>query len=459
MKAVDSTIKYTGKDFPEIGIRNGMSYDVLMNNLLSYFGQSTNKKISLLPVNDKSVGIEEAISFLLQNAGTVSTDNIKYTGKAYFDSGVTSMAIPVMNKNLKWETSLMGDYVIYSFDFSDLYDSLPEGYYAQDPRTRVSGLLVNGSTIIRESSSKLGALQIPFDRLPANAETEIRVLTAQGDIVLRANVSVSTASKGAGTAIFEVKDYSSNRKQETTLTLWGDVLSSKIAEVVSFIDQVKKYNVKGLANISDQTGLIQSVNNLHGLVDKTITDITNLNKVLIPGTTNYGTIQEALNYLNTKFGTLSTQFSDMSSIVGGLQTDVSGLTGEPVPSNPGCVNCGNDNTPDNGLVISYGSVTELTDAAFTSFISNDLSMVMFYTDNCSDCTQMEQVLLDLAIHYGISQSALIGKINISTYPSKGSDYAIVNSPSYIIFGGAALKEKVSGLLTYSQLKNKIDTYL
>ena len=151
MKAVDSTIKYTGKDFPEIGIRNGMSYDVLMNNLLSYFGQSTNKKISLLPVNDKSVGIEEAISFLLENVGTVSTDNIKYTGKAYFDSGVTSMAIPVMNKNLKWETSLMGDYVIYSFDFSDLYDSLPEGYYAQDPRTRVSGLLVNGSTIIRES--------------------------------------------------------------------------------------------------------------------------------------------------------------------------------------------------------------------------------------------------------------------------------------------------------------------
>ena len=59
--------------------------------------------------------------------------------------------------------------------------------------------------------------------------------------------------------------------------------------------------------------------------------------------------------------------------------DRSGLTGEPVPSNPGCVNCGNDNTPDNGLVISYGSVTELTDAAFTSFISNDLSMVMFYT--------------------------------------------------------------------------------
>lgn len=457
MKVVDSTIKYSGKDFPELGIRNGMSYDVLLNTLLSKV--QNNKSVNLLPIEDKTVTIEEAISYLLNSLGKTTTDDIKYNGKLYFDSGITSLAIPVLNKNIKWETSLIGDNIIYSFNFSEVYDSLPDGYYAQDPRTRVSGLIFNGSTIIRESSSKIGTLQIPFDRLPASAETEIRVLTSQGDLILRANVTIASATKGTGSAIFEVKDYSSNKKQETNLTIWGDLVSSKIAEVVSFADQIKKFSISGLKNVKDQSGLMQVIGNLSGELDTTITNLNKLNTVLIPGTTEHVDIQTALNYLSGRNNSVVNQISDLSKLVNTLKKEVETLTGNSIQPETPCVNCGNDNVSPDPYVISYSSVTELTDSSFSSFISNDLSVVMFYNNNCSDCVQMEQVLLDLAIHYGISQTAYIGKININTYPSKGTDYSILQTPTYIIFGNGSLKEKTSGVLMYSQLKNKIDTYL
>ena len=74
MKVVDSTIKYSGKDFPELGIRNGMSYDVLLNTLLSKV--QNNKSVNLLPIEDKTVTIEEAISYLLNSLGKTTTDDM-----------------------------------------------------------------------------------------------------------------------------------------------------------------------------------------------------------------------------------------------------------------------------------------------------------------------------------------------------------------------------------------------
>ena len=274
-------VKYNGSSFKELGINNGDDLNTVLANLAYKVKEIMDRKVS---VSEQEMDIYSAIDELGKNVSNINSDNISFAGNITYDPGVTSAAVPLLNKSNKYSTSLNGNFFLYSFDLSSLSVDLPANYNLVYTRTKAYSMnaTVTKNTFIQDNSNISGVIQFQVERLPVYIETEAMFNTPNGEILLRSNNPITSAMVGSGEIIFEVKDYTSNKKTNTSISDWSNIISSKLLSLDNIKSQIDKFSVTGLENIGDQKGLLSCVGSLYSFCDKLKSDLTSLGKVNLP---------------------------------------------------------------------------------------------------------------------------------------------------------------------------------
>jgi thioredoxin 1 len=102
---------------------------------------------------------------------------------------------------------------------------------------------------------------------------------------------------------------------------------------------------------------------------------------------------------------------------------------------------------------------EFTDATFkTEVLGTDkVTVIDLWAEWCGPCRMMTPVIEELSSEY--EGRAVIGKLNVDENPEVPTNYNVRGIPTFLIFKGGELKEKVVGAQTKQFLKEKIDSLL
>ncbi|MFZ1704452.1 MAG: thioredoxin family protein [Saprospiraceae bacterium] len=473
-------VKYTGVSYPEMGIENGDDLGSVLNKIVKYVLTFTNKKVSLSSPDANEVDIFSAIGLLDHNINNINSDNINFNGGGIFDNGVTATSIPLLNKTNSYTTSINADKLIYSFDLSNLGKDLPSGYNLIYTTTRAYNVNPSKNSLIQDNRSISGTIQISLNSLPVYIETEARFNTPDGDIILKSTNPITSATKGSGSVIFEVQDYTTNKTTKTSVSDWSNTISSKIIALDNLKNQINTFKISGLENIPEQQGLLQCISTLYSFCDSLKGELTSLGTLNIPelgscAKNTNGTVQEGINNLfkafkeqETTIKNLKTSNENLKTIVqqvNGYYSDiVNGASGgtlnlAPAPVfDPPCPSgdCGEGSN----LVYTRIPPVIISPITFPTFVLKDVSAILVYTEGCASCDQLEDTMSFLHGYYSSGNFKVsIGKINITTYPDFGSTYNVISTPHLILFKNGVKVEEISGYHGYEFIKSKIDSFL
>lgn len=103
--------------------------------------------------------------------------------------------------------------------------------------------------------------------------------------------------------------------------------------------------------------------------------------------------------------------------------------------------------------------TQFTDATFQTEVlgSEKVTVVDLWAEWCGPCKAMNPVIEELASEY--DGRAVVGKLNVDDNPEVPTQYNVRGIPTFLIFKGGQLKEKLVGMQSKQMLKAKIDAYL
>ncbi|MFH0854714.1 MAG: thioredoxin [bacterium] len=90
--------------------------------------------------------------------------------------------------------------------------------------------------------------------------------------------------------------------------------------------------------------------------------------------------------------------------------------------------------------------------------SSTLVLIDFWAPWCGPCRVMGQIIKDLAIEME-GKNIKIGKINIDEYPEFAEKYGIMSIPAMVIFKSGKVVEKLVGIRTQEELKEKLEVYI
>lgn len=102
---------------------------------------------------------------------------------------------------------------------------------------------------------------------------------------------------------------------------------------------------------------------------------------------------------------------------------------------------------------------EFTDASFKSEVleSNTVTVIDLWAEWCGPCRLMSPVIEELSKEY--EGKAVVGKLNVDDNPEVPVNYNVRGIPTFLLFKGGELKEKVVGAQTKQFLKDKIEALL
>jgi hypothetical protein len=306
----DSQVKYTGPDVESMGITKGMMLSEVISKLIAYILGFTEKKIALdcaftgeCDNCDYETDVHSALSSIISKICDLSSSDLKYSGSLKnigSISGIDASALSGLSFDYSSVTTNRG--TAFTYDLSNLKNSLPEGYQILSVRSRSYGALKNGTTLVQSTSAESGTINIDFDRFPATVQSEVTLLTPNGNVVLDSNVHMNTASTYSGSEVFEVKDFSEKSiSSNMSLSDITDHLFNKISLVDNYIATLKGYTINN-GSITSR-GITNCLGSTATVADKAIQDLSILNKVSVPDSgcndVVTGTIPESLSSINT----------------------------------------------------------------------------------------------------------------------------------------------------------------
>lgn len=102
---------------------------------------------------------------------------------------------------------------------------------------------------------------------------------------------------------------------------------------------------------------------------------------------------------------------------------------------------------------------EFTDSNFKAEIldSNQVAVIDLWAPWCGPCKMMTPIVDELSKEY--EGRAVVGKLNVDDNPNIPTDYGVRGIPTFLIFKGGELKEKVVGTQTKQALKDRIEALL
>lgn len=102
---------------------------------------------------------------------------------------------------------------------------------------------------------------------------------------------------------------------------------------------------------------------------------------------------------------------------------------------------------------------EFTDASFKTEVlgSEKVTLIDLWAEWCGPCRMMTPVIEELSTEY--AGRAVIGKLNVDENPEVPTNYNVRGIPTFLIFKGGELKEKVVGAQTKKFLQDKIEALL
>ncbi len=102
---------------------------------------------------------------------------------------------------------------------------------------------------------------------------------------------------------------------------------------------------------------------------------------------------------------------------------------------------------------------EFSDASFQSKVLDNekLTVVDLWAEWCGPCVAMSPIVEELATEY--EGKAVIGKLNIDHNPETPTNYNVRGIPTFLLFKGGELKDRVVGMQSKQSLKAKIDALL
>jgi len=102
---------------------------------------------------------------------------------------------------------------------------------------------------------------------------------------------------------------------------------------------------------------------------------------------------------------------------------------------------------------------QFSDANFQSEVidSGKITVVDLWAEWCGPCKMMNPVIEELSKEY--EGRAVIGKLNVDDNPNVPTNYGVRGIPTFLIFKGGELKDKVVGAQTKKVLQDKIEALL
>lgn len=99
---------------------------------------------------------------------------------------------------------------------------------------------------------------------------------------------------------------------------------------------------------------------------------------------------------------------------------------------------------------------EFTDANFKSEVldSEKVTLIDFWAEWCGPCKQMGPVIDEL--HEDFGDKAKIGKMDVDNNQAVPMQYKIMGIPTFMIFKGGKLQEKIVGMTSKAKLAEAIN---
>ena len=329
MGSSDNLTKYTGSNYEDLGIKNGMTLDIVITNIIESVLALKNNKIdidgTILPIN-------EAISFINNKSSEINSDKIILNGD--YEIGISMATQPFLSKSFSYTTDITANNLIYSFDFNSIKENLPADYNLIHIRTTASSILNSTipNTLIQDNDRIAGTIAIPLTSLPANVRTDIRYNTPNGDIVLNASMPITSALKTTGIIVLNINDYTTNKSTNKSITDWSKVITSQINNINNVKNQLDQFMISGFENVPEQKGILNCISALTSICDSVIKDIEDLNTLSIPdfgtcvGSKN-GSPQDAVDALSQAHITQQAEINKLKLELENQNKEINNLRG------------------------------------------------------------------------------------------------------------------------------------